>query len=258
MKKLFIFFIPFLILHCSSGFYKKENIYLSENLAIYLLNEKDYPEDESKLYTSPVLKFPKDSEKNLFALLKSLKVEKEGIFSKDTFHVFYPNQLEEIFLVLKDILPKTKEGQRIFIVHKYDPYKTVLSKFKRSTFMVWYDKNGYNVIFGEIAEDLISDPYSNDINWLDLYPISFKKSNPKQRILANEFIEYKKVGDFTHYTWIISNPDQIEALKNKQLLDITQKSSLEERLKKLKELYENKLITESEYETKKKQILKDL
>lgn len=257
MKRIFIFTTFFWGLYCSSGFYKKENIYLSESLAIYLLDEKDYPEKELRQYTPPVLKFPENSTENLKILLKTLIVEKEGFFTKDTFNVFFPNQLEEIFLVLKDILPKTKEGQRIFVIHKHDPYKTALSKYKRTTFLLWYDKNGYNIIFGDIAEDLIPDLYSNDLKWLDIFPVSFKQANPKQRILPNEYIEFKKVGDFTHYTWILSTMDQIEAIKNKQLLDITPKTSLEERLKKLKELYENKLISESEYEAKKKEILKD-
>lgn len=251
-----------LFMYCSSGFYKKENIYISERLAIYLLDEEDYPEEEIKKYLPKLKKFPDNAYEDIKFLFQSLYVEKELIYSKDAYPVFYKNQAEEILFVLKDILPKTPPNKRILIVHKFDPFKTVLSKYKRITFLLWYDEKGYNIVFGEIQEDLIPDNYSSDVNWLDIYPVSLKKSNPKQRILPNNIFEFKKIGDFTHHTWIISTKEQIANNKfnipSTSEENYSNKKSIEERLKKLKELYESKLITESEYETKKKEILKEL
>ncbi|MFN3604844.1 MAG: SHOCT domain-containing protein [Leptonema sp. (in: bacteria)] len=265
MKNKYFLFLCGFLLFCSSGFYKKENVYISERLAVYFLNEEDYPDRDLRKYLPPLKSFPENSTENLKVLLKSLYVEKEGIFSKDVFPVFSSPQLDEIFLILKDIIPKIPKGQRVLVVHKFDPYKTVLSKYKRTTFLLWYDENGYNVLFGDIAEDLIPDNYSTEVNWLDIYPISFKQGNPKQKIVGTEQIQYKKIGDFTHYTWITSKWEQITKLKEQfkeQEIPLNSKkqplNSIEVRLKKLKDLYENKLISESEYETKKKEILKDL
>lgn len=251
------------LVFCSSGFYKKENIFTSERLAIYFLDEEDYPEEEIKKYLPKLKKFPENAYDDIKFLFQSLYVEKESIYSKDTYPVFFKNQAEEILFVLKDIIPKTSSKKRILIVHKFDPFKTVLSKYKRITFLLWYDENGYNIVFGEIQEDLIPDNYSSDVNWLDIYPVSLKKSNPKQRILPNNLFEFKKIGDFTHHTWIISKPEQIANYKELNAPPTVEekhsnKRSIEERLKKLKELYESNLITESEYESKKKEILKDL
>ncbi|GIX41874.1 MAG: hypothetical protein KatS3mg129_1607 [Leptospiraceae bacterium] len=83
MKHLYISFLILFILSCSSGFYKKERIYLSDNIALYLIDENDYPEEEIKQYLNPVQKFPDNAIENISLVLANLEVEKEGIFSKD-------------------------------------------------------------------------------------------------------------------------------------------------------------------------------
>lgn len=249
------------MLQCSSGFYKREIVYLSENIAIYFIDEDDYPDDINiKPYVSPTKTFPTTFLEDLKIVISLLKVEKESIFSKDIYPLLYPPQLEEMLILLNDIIPNMPQKKRILIVQKFDPFRTVLSKEKRTTMLLWYGEDGYNLVFGEIHEDLIPDSFVSEIKWLEIFPISLKHHNPRNKILKEDFFEYKKVGDFTHYTWIIFNREKIASLKFNQELTIEKNKyqSIEERLIKLKELHEKKLITNEEYEARKKEILKDL
>ncbi|GIX41875.1 MAG: hypothetical protein KatS3mg129_1608 [Leptospiraceae bacterium] len=129
--------------------------------------------------------------------------------------------------------------------------------------LIWYDADGYNIVFGEIHEDLLPDNFATETDWLDIFPVSLKQGNPDQKIIKTEFIEYKKIGDFVHYSWIVFQDKNIETLKNeltsKENSSQSEKSSsIEERLKKLQDLYNKKLITKEEYEQRKKAILEEL
>jgi hypothetical protein len=262
LKKIFLnLLIINFVLYCSSGFYKKERIFLTDNIAIYLLDEKDYPEDkEIQKYLKPVKKFPADSLEKIKFVLSNLEVEKESFFSKDVYPLVYPLQLEQIQIILNDIIPSIPEGKRILIVQKFDPFRTVLSKEKRTTMLIWYDEDGYNIAFGEIHEDLLPDNFSTKSDWLDIFPVSLKQGNPKQKIIKKDFIDYKKIGDFTHYSWILFSEETLQAYKDsiKTSKNKENTASIEERLKKLQDLFNKKLITKEEYDKKKKEILEEL
>ncbi|MCS7204584.1 MAG: SHOCT domain-containing protein [Leptospiraceae bacterium] len=251
---VFVFFVS-----CASGFYKKKKIYTSDDLVIYFLDQSDYPDEkEIRAQLPPLLPIPENSIEILSFALSELKIEKKEIFGKNEYPLFYPEQLYEILAVFKDILPNVPEGKRLLVVQKYDPFKTLFSKEKRTTFMFWYDEFGYNLVVGESHEDLLMDSFSTKKDWLDFYPVSFKRNNPKLKIIKTDFFEYKQVGDFTHYTWITFQKDVVSQLIPKQketsALDFPQ---VEEKLKRLKELYDKKLITKEEYDSKRKEILKN-
>ncbi len=261
LNRLVVFITFFIIVQCSSGFYKKERVYLSENLAIYIFNEKDYPDDkELQYFLKPSLKFPDSTIQDLKAIFSTLKVEKESIFSKDSYPLLYPLQIEQILDVLKDVVNNIPEGKRILVVHKFDPFRTVLSKEKRTTFLLWYDEDGYNLVMGEIHEDLLKDNFSTETDWLDIFPVSLKHGNPRQKIILSDFVSYKTIGDFTHYSWVIIHKDKIAKIQKMENTVIQRETdkNIESRLKKLKELFDNKLITKEEYESRKKEILKEL
>jgi hypothetical protein len=258
MRILLNVIVLLFFLQCASGFYKKERIYLSDNTAVYLIDEDAYPDDkELKKYIKPVKNFPDDAIKKISLVLTNLEVEKEGLFSKDIYPLVYPQQMEQLQDILKDILPNVPPKKRILIVQKFDPFRTVLSKDKRSTMLLWYDEDGYNIVFGEIHEDLLPDSFSSETNWLDIFPVSLKQNNPKQKILKKDFITFKQMGDFTHYNWIIFSDVNLEQVKL-PVQKNQNKDTIEERLKKLKELYDKNLITKEDYEKRKKEILQEL
>lgn len=267
MRFSFVIIIIYFIAYCSSGFYKRERIYLSQNIAIYFIDEEDYPDDKNiKQYLTPIKAFPDTFRDDLKTAVLLLKVEKEGFFSKDIYPLLYPQQLEQILQILNDIIPNMPERKRILIVQKFDPFRTVLSKDKRTTMLLWYDEEGYNIVLGESHEDLIPDTFTSESNWLEIFPVSLKNHNPRNKILKEDFFEYKIVGDFTHYTWIVFshekianvklNPDVKKIIKNQNAENTNQ--TIEERLIKLKELYDKKLISSEEYERRKKEILSEL
>ncbi len=260
MKKIFVFFILLIFVDCKTGFHKKENVYLSNQIAIYLYNQEDYPEDkEIKAHLKDIQKFPENSYEKLISLFENLKIEKKTFFSREIYPLFYPEQIYELSKVLKDVIINLPDRKRILIVQKYDPFKTVMSKNKRTTFLLWYDDDGYNLVFGTVHEDLLPDLFlSEEKDWLDIYPISLKRSEPNQQKVKEDYFDYKKIGDFTHYTWLIVKPENIQNLPiaKKKLPGDDKKIS--ERLEKLKELYEKKLINESEYIKKRSEILSEL
>ncbi len=266
-KYSFVILVINFIVFCSSGFYKKERIYLSQNIAIYFLNEEEYPDDKNiKKYLTPIKSFPATFYDDLKTAVSKLDVEKEGFFTKDIYPLLYPQQLEQILTLLNDIIPNMPQKKRILVVQKYDPFRTVLSKDKRTTFLLWYDEDGYNLVFGEVHEDLIPDSFTSESNWLEIFPVSLKNHNPRNKILKQDFFDYKIVGDFTHYTWIVFSQEKIANLKlNYDVKKITKNQStenknqtIEERLIKLKDLYDKKLISSEEYERRKKEILSEL
>jgi len=65
------------------------------------------------------------------------------------------------------------------------------------------------------------------------------------------------MGDFTHYNWIIFSDVNLEQVKL-PVQKNQNKDTIEERLKKLKELYDKNLITKEDYEKRKKEILQEL
>jgi hypothetical protein len=237
-----------------------------KNQAVFTVPDDILPEDEDILkVTGRAGSFPQLSEASITAMLGNLKYKREGLIGKSIRPVFYEEELKELVPIFMQAMLHSPPGQRLIVFSRYDHDRSVLSRAEKVSFLCFAGDDGINILFGDIREPIpIDDPLAED-RWLFLPVFRFLSSQKDVRIESDTFFKFKKVNNMDHRGWVVFDPAVIANLKyappvSKSDKPETAKDSEEANLEKLRQLKKAKdegLITEEEYQAKKKEILKD-
>lgn len=271
---MFAFLCLSTVTSCASGFYTKRPIYKSDQVYIFTLDNEVYPDDQELRQTmKPPQPMPVNSAQSFLNLLTYLKVEKKGLLGTTNSPVYYPNQLQQMTPILKDVLSVPLKNTRYLLVTRFDPFDTVLSKMQRNTLLFWSDGDSIHLLFGEIQTELFGNDFIDDESWIDVYPVNLRRAPSDIQLLKNSHFSFEKVGDFTHLTYIsvpiseyltmgadtnFSNLNHGQNQTEPTIQTNQKKDSVSERLKQLQDLKDKSLISEEEYLQQRKRILSEL
>lgn len=218
MKKLLILLILGFVLSCASGFKTKRLVYSTQKLAIYELDKDELP--NNKLIESKIKHPYKISAKKLADIIGNLRFTKITRINKFNDYIFHQeemgNNLEDIVQSLENF----DEKKIIVVISIYDHFKSVISNFKRTSFLLWIDGEGLNIVFGDIQDDVSKDKGLNFYDWTQIDPISLE-FKPDENQIANDpdLFTYKKVKGYPHRKWLVFSLNNLDKYKMKERVE---------------------------------------
>lgn len=254
---------------CASGFYDRQPLYELDNAAFYRVSHDEYPEEEVRKHVPVPQKMPEYSAEDLEKILLTFQFERQLAWSDRKGPVFYPQEVKSFSKELSEALKLVPEGYRLILVSRYDPDKSVLSRAERVTAVIWYDKAGLNIVFGEIRHELQQPDYLIRDNWLEILPVSMRRNYSDLRLVEDDAFTLRKIGDFTHRTWAVLDEQQVASVLARGAPGFAAKpgqnepasengdETLSARLKQLEDAKEAGLITEKEYKEKRAEVIKE-
>lgn len=247
---------------CASVFVSNlRTIRQDESLALFAIADRNFPTDPKLRAQMPgMTKMPALSLDQVKGLLGNVEYRKETIWGFRRERVFTKEQLEFLAPTVTDALPTLKPGDRMVIVSRFDPDRSVLSRQERVTVMLWADKAGLNLLFGEIRFELPNNDYFEVQDWTRILPISLRQPFPYHSLVPAGFT-LKRIDGFVHRTWAVFDPASVQQLSykkdsGKKLAD-GRRLNFQARRRTLKRLRDSGVITKSEYDEKEIEIRND-
>ena len=198
---------------CSSSFTRMETVLEYRDLAIYRLSEASYPTDEEVVRElPPVEHFPELDQETLLAVMGNLEYEKHDLWITSRRRVFYDEEMRRIIPVILRSIHNLPPGDRLVIISRYDPDKSVLSRMERVSLIFWKDNHGLNLLFGDIREEIPhNDPLAPD-DWTNILPISFSSARSGHHLIPPEGGHLKVITNQEHQSWIVFPQEAIGQL----------------------------------------------
>ncbi len=250
---------------CQSGFYQKSLMVEDDRVALYSLPAEDYPDDDTLAELPPLADFPQLGEEKLVDLFGNLEFKRSTFWGVQSNRVFYEEEVRHLAHHLAQVLENAKQGERIVIISRFDPDHSVLSRAERVTALLWADEEGLNLVLGEIREEIPpDDTFENENAWKQILPISLKRNYPDLSLQKSPDYTLKKIRGYQHETWAVFDPARLESITFKPPHSDKAKEtpavrvSNVERLRRLKQAYDEGLISETEYQKKRAEIVDDL
>lgn len=250
---------------CSSSFSRMEPIAAYEQLVLYGISEDEYPvEDEEKAELPEILPLPEFTEEELIALLGNIEYEEDTIWGRHQRYIFYEEELRYIAREIVRNVKWLKEDERLVVVSRFDPDRSVLSRMERVSFLFWNDKNGLNIVFGDIRYEIpYNDPLQFD-EWYIIPPIDLSYGYPELAIVETDNYTLKEVRNHIHRTWVTVPVNRVGTMKmarrseesddneksaSSQKEEGIENATLSQKLSQLNEAKEKGLISPEEYES---------
>ncbi|MBI3395677.1 MAG: SHOCT domain-containing protein [Spirochaetia bacterium] len=264
-----VFILPILMAGCSSAFVSMEQVFADSNLALFRIPADAYP-------TAPDLKnvvgqpadMPALSPEKVIDLLGNLRFLRMTLWSKTERRIFLDEELRWIAPKIARTLP-TVGKNRLVIVSRFDPDRSVLSRMERVTLLMWADSEGINVVFGELRQEIPHNDFLEYDRWTDILPISLRRAYPDLTVLPSEGYQLKIVNGQEHTTWVVIKPSDLENIhyqkeqakpdtKNERQAERTadkKEPPLSDKLRDLKKAKDEGLMTDEEYEKTRQKII---
>lgn len=261
-----ICFLALLAAGCTSSFTKLEPVNFVQNLALYKISSDVYPaSEELKKSLPPSADYPKLTTEKIIDVLGNLRFRRDTLWGSQERKVFYDAELKYLAPLVADAISKMEKDHRLVIISRYDPDQSVLSRMERVTALLWADEAGLNVVFGEIREEIPNNDIIERDEWTQILPISLKREYPDLALLPSSEFQFKTVLGRQHRTWAIFKLDDLDSIhyapqKQDQpatQTGVTENSVLTQKLKELQQARDANLISEEEYDAKRKEILKN-
>ena len=189
---------------CSTAFTRMDRLVETNDLVLYSLPEESYPGDEELLRElPPVEHFPELSEDAYRALLGNLVYEKSIIWGNTRRRVFYEEEMDRMIPILQRAVRNLPPGNRLVVISRFDPDRSVLSRMERVSFVLWKDIYGINLVFGDLREEIPhNDPLAED-DWRSIHPISFSDAPYGVRLLPPDQGSLKIILNREHRSWVV-------------------------------------------------------
>lgn len=258
--------VSILLPACSAGFYKRQLLLEDDRVAIYSLPADAYPsDDEIQAELPPLVEPPRFSKEKLVDLLGNLQFTRQNLWGARKSYVFYEKELQHLAYLLSQVMENARPGERLVVISRFDPDQSVVSRAERVTAILWSDEEGFNVVLGEIREEIPREELvENDEAWKEILPVSLNRNYPDLALSKSDDYSLKKIKGYNHETWAVFDPSQVETARFKSRSRAQEKKknpvivSPVERLRRLKTAYEEGLLSETEYQKKRAEILDDL
>lgn len=217
--KFFITLILISITHCYSFYQTKKGVYSTKSSAFYKIERDEFERDERKIFSSSFKHPFKIEQSKLQDILGNLKFKKSTRINEFRDYIFHLNELETVTRDLKQVFENVKSNEVIQVISMYDHTQSVISGYKRTSFLIWVDDLGLNIVFGQIQKEVSRDDSKNFFDWTQIPQIYLRIS---ASLDENEIEEEKdgsfnfaKIEGYYNRKWLIFSLQDIDKYKLK-------------------------------------------
>lgn len=213
--KYFIFLF-LLLLNCFASFSNKRLVYETKDTAFYLLEKEDIL--HSELMAEPFLHPYKISQKKLKDIFSGIQYIRSTRMGDYQDYLFSEEELDMISKDLSNVVSNLKQDETVVVVSKYDPIKSVISVHKRTSFILWFDSNGMNVVFGEFQKVVSREQMRSQHDWAIIPEIHLKRKKVSYVYLDENDKQYtfKNINGYPNKRWIIFDLSNLNKYKFKE------------------------------------------
>lgn len=228
--------VVFTVFQCRGMQIPSERLKSTENTMIYSLEPGSFYLKFRIPHNKQTFPFAKD---RFMKISASLLLQKEGLTDK-TIRVLGERDVTE------SIFPAVSRGKVLYIITMRPDQVSPFTRIYRSSFYIFWDGDSLNFVFVEVEQNLDFQNQFVPRDW----------NNPGMfEIKPLEAVALLEQGEFIHHK--INNQVYGNWLKIPREMPV-EEDSLEERLNRLKILYEKGLIDEKSYRKKIEELLKNL
>ncbi|MDZ4727865.1 MAG: hypothetical protein AABY22_01845 [Nanoarchaeota archaeon] len=218
MKSVFsifsvIIFCLLTLVSCASGTKSRELLYNNNDFAVYSVKRENLSlKSETrvpKTFAHPV----QISEQKILDLLGNLKFRRESSYGNINLFAFEEEEIKDFAPDLSDALQKIKTGELLLVISKFNPLKSVVSHYVRTSFYMWSTDKTIEIVFGEIQKEIEFDEQGNYYDWSRIPEISFDNTADAYSVIPNSAYAYKQVEGFKNKRWLVFNKSEIENIK---------------------------------------------
>ncbi len=199
------FFLPVLLLlsHCASFYQTKHLVYSTRNSAFYRVPKDEIKNKEfiQEKFTHPYT-FQAEKLADILGNLRFRKYTRIGSLQDFVFHL---NELSTLTVDLKQVFENLKSEDCIMGISMFDQTQSVISNNKRTTFLMWIDSKGLNLVLGEIQSDVPRDTARNFFEWTQVSQVSLAiipDENEIEQEKDQPFV-FNKVNGYANKKWLI-------------------------------------------------------
>ncbi len=201
-------------LHCVSGVNAKKLLYRDFKSAFFTLEESKLSVRDREVLSPPFFHpWENTAAENWKAVLGNLHFQKETSVGSMTFYIFAESELEDISRNLVPSLGRLKENQILIVVSKYNYLKGVVSRDLRTTFAIFKNKEGINLVFREIHAGLQDIDSKNYYEWSVVPEFLFLKNYEVTQIDKADYFHYKAVEGYENRLWIVIDEDTFRSVR---------------------------------------------
>jgi len=263
--------VSFFLYSCNSMQKKDLDLKLvssSGDIAIFSIQENNLESILPIQISNKSIIFQEEIDLTEYLSLLSLR---KGIFSSENWEpLFRSNELKEIKILFANAIKKNPAIAYLILIKRDDPLSP-LTKVLRTSLLVLKTEKGLVIGIPDILQNITFASQYNFDDWT-LYQIPKIEKTYKSilKLKSNQipasFYREEVGGKPNDYERILIVSDEnllpyppiFRILEEDELTNISQPNSIKDRLKALEEIKNQKLITEEEYQNKKKEILKNL
>ncbi|MCB1144416.1 MAG: hypothetical protein H7A24_17750 [Leptospiraceae bacterium] len=212
--KYLIYVLILALTFCASGFKKKKLLIRDQRIAIYSL-EKNQIRNNKYIEGKFIHPYTISAEKltDIFGNLRFTKTTRINTFSD---YIFHQEELGEGLEDVAQALENIDDTQVLVVLKITDHLKSVLSNFKRTTYFLWVDEFGLNIVFSEIQEDLAKEKGLNFYDWTQVDEIKLDFKPDENQIAKEDYFTYKKVKGFNNRKWLIFSLEDLDRYRYKE------------------------------------------
>ena len=202
-------------------------------MRIYAVDGEDYPKGENSELLPPLRAFPKLSLKQMKALLSNLRFYNYNVFSDEARDVFYESDVDYLAPRILQAKSQMKAKQRLIVIYKNVPSGNLVRTSLRSTMLLWNDKQGLNILIGEVRKPLLSEGLVYQYpDWDNADPIDINNPREGISVIAESPYRRKQLNKLGHSTWLVLPLSDLNLLlPKKKELESKEKNEVEPEIK---------------------------
>lgn len=213
MKYLFTIVLTFVFLiSCARGFRTKQLVYSTPSTAFYELERDQVP--NKQLIEGKLIHPQKIEPEKIADIIGNLKFTKSTRINTFDGFIFHEKELPQLSEDISLALENLNDKKIMIVISQYDHMKSVVSTYKRTSFYLWINAEGLNIVFGDVQGDLAREDSSNFFDWNQIEPITLKQRPDENEItLDKEIFSFKKINGFYNHKWLVFSLEDMEKYK---------------------------------------------
>ncbi|MCB1178258.1 MAG: hypothetical protein KDK36_11805, partial [Leptospiraceae bacterium] len=163
---IFLIFIS----SCTRGFRTKKLLYSTPKTAFYEIKRDEVP--GKQLLEGKLIHPTKLEASKITDIIGNIKFTKTTRINKFTDFIFHQDQLDSFSEDLSLSLEKLDDKKVLVAISQHDHLNSVISTYKRTSFYMWVNEEGLNIVFGEIQGDVPWEDSGNFYDWTQIEKIT--------------------------------------------------------------------------------------
>ncbi|MCC5814853.1 MAG: hypothetical protein JJT78_08860 [Leptospira sp.] len=213
-KIIFIIILSSMVASCASGIAARKLMYRDHKTALFTLEEDEFSKKERAVLGAPFLHpIRNTTEENWKAILGNLRFKKESTVGNMIYPIFSEEELNDLARNIATAIKKVRNDQVLIVVSKFNDIKGVVSKDHRTTFAIFKNKDGINLIFRELHAGMPEVDATNYYEWSRIPDLFILKNFEIFRVEEEDYIRFAKSDDFENRLWILIDPEIVDSLE---------------------------------------------